>query len=331
MPLKGHARNMVSSYARYLGLAPQELTEQFLGEYHDYENREARRGSSSSFDIDPLIDPASPIDPRIDPGRTGKSPKGREDHSMWNKPIPPSELNDLRRSPYTPADPRRPSTRGGRGGSRPHGGPSNGSRPPSNSYTTPPSLPMRVFGVLSGSRAALVVVLIVVLVGLLVVWALVSNSCKKQQDEIIPVNTGAVVEVDVPDGTAPEDEGSGEGTADGDGQAQVDPDTLPFELAVDVAPGTAPWTEVTVDGESVLAETLAERKTWQVAESCVVTTAQPDNLSVTRNGAAVELTVDTATGLASVELEVKAAPQGEQGQQAQQNQQVEQDQEQQGQ
>jgi hypothetical protein len=190
---------------------------------------------------------------------------------------------------------------------------------------------MRLFGVLSGSRAALVIVLIVVLVVLLVAWVLVSNSCKQQQNDIIPVNTGVVVEVDTPDDTAPEGEGTGEGTGEdggeGGGEAPVDPDTLPFELAVEPAQGTAPWTEVTVDGESVLAEVLTERKTWQVTESCVVTTAQPDNLSVTRSGTAAALEVNTETGLASVTLEVKAAPQGEQGQQAQQNQQVQQGQE----
>jgi cytoskeletal protein RodZ len=48
MPLKGHARNMVSSYARFLGLDPNELTKQFLKEYHDFENHMARQNGAQA-------------------------------------------------------------------------------------------------------------------------------------------------------------------------------------------------------------------------------------------------------------------------------------------
>jgi cytoskeletal protein RodZ len=311
MPFKGHARNMVSSYARYLGLDSQEITEQFLSEYHDYENRQLRRGTSASFSAGAAaINPASMDygieEPPAVSSRGFKQVERQGNRSMWDRPIPSSDLNrgyDSRSASaqrLATAASRRRARSLGTGSSKEHRGVSG-----NTSYEPRPSLPMRIFGALAGSRIVLVIVLIVELAVLLGIWTVVSNSCRQQQDEIIPVNTGNVVDLDAPenpDGT------EGEGTEE---PAAPDPDSLPFELAVEPVAGTTPWTEVTVDGELVCAELLSERKAWQVTDDCVVTTAQPDNLSVGRNGIEVELTVDTSTGLASAQLEVKESQQGQ--------------------
>ncbi|MDR2671731.1 MAG: helix-turn-helix domain-containing protein [Coriobacteriales bacterium] len=47
MPHKGYTRNMVSSYARYLGLDSTRITEQFLREFHRYENSVGGRLASN--------------------------------------------------------------------------------------------------------------------------------------------------------------------------------------------------------------------------------------------------------------------------------------------
>jgi hypothetical protein len=172
-----------------------------------------------------------------------------------------------------------------------------------NSYTARVSLPMRIFGALFRSPAVLVIVLIVVLVALLVGWAVLANSCKAQQNEIIPVTTGSVVEEDSNGTPTDGDEGTG-GAANGELSDVPDPNAGPFELTVTPAEGQAPWTEVTVDGEEVCREGLSESKTWTVNESCSIMTAQPGNLTVTRNGEEVELEINTESGSASIELEV---------------------------
>jgi cytoskeletal protein RodZ len=86
MPLKGHARNMVSSYARFLGLDPKVLTEQFLSEYHDFENRESRRASAAN---NPLGPAAGHYEVVASTAQRPKSPAESQGvRSMWNKPIP---------------------------------------------------------------------------------------------------------------------------------------------------------------------------------------------------------------------------------------------------
>jgi transcriptional regulator with XRE-family HTH domain len=91
MPLKGHARNMVSAYARFLGLDSTDLTKQFLDEYHDFENRDARV-HSSAVDLPGInsgrFDSYTPSTSR---SRDTKGSQGVR--SMWDKPIPSSELN----------------------------------------------------------------------------------------------------------------------------------------------------------------------------------------------------------------------------------------------
>jgi hypothetical protein len=332
MPLKGHARNMVSSYARYLGLNPEEVTEQFLSEYHDFEARAARdardardaRNSSASFS------PGVPYQNRIEvqplsSQHTDKADDGQGVRSMWDRPIPNSELNrgyDSRSSSAqrvanaasrrTRTSTTRDDRLSGRAGS--------------GSYTARPSLPMRLFGSLFKSPVVLIVVLIVVLVALLATWAMVANSCRKQEKEVIPVNTvgsNAATGGQAADGQATPGDGGTGGSAGGSagtegdtGQAGADDSRFgPFELVVEPVSGTAPWTEVTVDGENVLAEILSERKTWQVTTSCTVTTGQPGNLTVSRNGEQVDFDVGADSGIGSVTLEVQAPPdgQGEQG------------------
>jgi cytoskeletal protein RodZ len=312
MPLKGHARNMVSSYARYLGLDPEDVTKQFLSEYHEFENRESRTSSapfSSSISANVSKADHAEVTPfpsqRGMPQRTGKYAEGQRAKSMWDKPIPKSELNRgydsrslsaqrLAKDASRRRSPSRGQTRSQAYDDRLVG------RSGSGSYTAHPSFPARVFGALFRSPVALVIVLIIVLVALLTVWAIVANSCRKQENQIIPVNTGSVVTEDTPPTdmsllpeTPPDDED--------------DSEYGPFELVVEPVEGTGPWTEVTVDGENVCAEILTERKSWEVTADCEIKTGQPDNLRVSRNGEEVTLTI-SAGGLGSAELEVQTKP-----------------------
>jgi transcriptional regulator with XRE-family HTH domain len=329
MPLKGHARNMVSSYARYLGLNPEEVTEQFLSEYHDFEARvarEAREARSSSAVFGLNVPQQSRIEPQPRSSQhADKADDGQGVRSMWDRPIPKSELNRGYDSRSSSAQ-RVAHAASRRTRSRTSHDDRLAGRSGSGSYTTRLSLPMRLFGSLFKSPVVLVIVLVIVLVALLATWAMVANSCRKQEKEVIPVNTvgsnaatgGQVTGGQTPpvNGTAGDGSNAGTGTGAAPGQTGgEDSRSGPFELAVEPVSGAAPWTEVTVDGANVLAEMLSERKTWQVTTSCTIKTGQPGNLRVTRNGEKADFDVGAENGVGTLTLEVQAPPdaQGAQG------------------
>jgi hypothetical protein len=305
MPLKGHARNMVSSYARYLGLDSEEITAQFLSEYHAFENSAARRDALpmgfAPFDFTETSS-ASADRYASSTQRSGLSSDDQGARSMWNKPIPKSELNrgyDSRSSSAqrvaNAASRRRPVPREGTStvASANHG---------TGGYGGRPGLRGRLSGTLFKNPAVLIIVLVIVLVLLLALWAMAANSCKKKENEVIPIVTTTT-------------EGEGGGTAVDpnvplvpDEGEQADPSIGPFELAIEPAAGTGPWTEVSVDGESVFANTLTEKKTWTVTDKCSLSTGQPGNLTVTRNGEKVEWEIDSGSGTGSLQLEIKKEP-----------------------
>jgi cytoskeletal protein RodZ len=320
MPLKGHARNMVSSYARYLGLDSEEMTKQFLSEYHDFENREARAGSSRPLNPRPMSQRPIETNP-LPVYRGGKPGETQGVRSMWDKPIPTSELNrgyDSRSSSAQrvadAASRRRTQTSDDRLSRRSSGGVGGiGASVGGNSVggmgggMPRQSLPMRILGPVLRSPVALTVVLIVIIVIALVIWVLVANNPEKTNEVVPPIN------VDVPnngDDTSGNTEGdnntAGEGTED-------DSKYGPFTLVLEPVAGTTPWTRVIVDGVNVYEDLLSEAKTWPVAESCEIATGQPDNLKVTRNGESVTLDISDG-GTGSVTLEVQTRPANPEGQ-----------------
>jgi transcriptional regulator with XRE-family HTH domain len=294
MPLKGHARNMVSAYARFLGLDSADLTKQFLDEYHDFENRDARQ-HSSTVDL-PGIN-SGRFDSYTPSTSRSKNPEGSQGvRSMWDKPIPSSDLNrgyDSRSSSSrrlaTTASRRTANTDGNLPKNRYSGGAAS------------KSLPARIFGSIFRSPIVLVIVLIIILALLLALWAVAANSCKKQ-DGIIPVNTGQTV---LPEGSSTDDTTQ---AAAADAAAAGDSRYGPFELVVEPVEGTSPWVMISVDGEEVFTEALTEKKTWPVTVDCSVVTAQPGNTKVYRNDVEVELTIDTDAGSGSAHLTVEQEP-----------------------
>jgi cytoskeletal protein RodZ len=299
MPLKGHARNMVSSYARYLGLDSEEVTKQFLREYHDFENRGSRRDSSSestgTLSTSQINAHPLPIQ------HVGNPTESQSARSMWDRPIPSSELSRGYDSRSSSAQ------RVANAASRRHASMHDdrlSRRSGNGSYPSRPSLPLRVFGFIFRSPVVVLVVLIVVLIAGFALWAVLANSCRAQENELIPMTkTGSLVTNDTPvDDTSTDDALTPSGSEQ---ETASNPNVGPFELVVAPVEGTAPWTEVTVDGESVCAETLSETKTWQVTTGCTVSTAQPGNLKVTRNGEEVTLEHNSETGAGSVELTVQ--------------------------
>ena len=315
MPFKGHSRNMVSSYARYLGLDPEDVTKQFLREYHEYENREARVSSSPYGLVGK--DPFSREEPKSF-SRNTDSEASQSTRSIWDRPIPNTELGrgyhsrpSLARRMTAPPPDRPPrieegpvSHRLGAGGFGTGGLGSGGLGV--GSHSARQSLPLRLFSSLFKSPIAVIVTLIVVLVLLLVLWALAANSCKQEETPITPINTTKVNDTPA-NGTdgEPGPNNNTETTPD-----QNSSEYGPFELVIEPVSGEAPWLEVSVDGEDVFYEILYGRQTWQVTDRCTIFTAQPYNTIVTRNGEAVTLNIDSNTGGGTVSLNVLVRPSG---------------------
>jgi hypothetical protein len=322
MPLKGHARNMVSSYARYLGLNSVELTEQFLHEYHEYENDQALANSAYRNKSNDRADDFFPSGSGTPSRRTVQSSRNtaaqtrsQGARSMWDKPIPNSQLGGGYDSRSRTAQRMaagsarrganggvgasvgggRSSGRGGQGSSR-GGGYSSGGGGILEFIRS-------LFGALTSSPIAAIATLIVILILLLVLWAVISNSCSARDEGMVEVTGGAVVN----ETTSSLSEITLPTTTD----TSLLPDTTygPFTLYLEPEPGSGPWTEVEVDGINVYNGGVTDSMEWEVNSSCKVSTAQPSNLHVYRGENEVELTQDEDnSAMYSASMEVVERP-----------------------
>ena len=335
MPLKGHSRNMVSAYSRYLGLDSAAVTELFLQNYRDFEHSEVNRHRGvQSIPIE-QHNPTGSMTPSA--ARRAREQginqsQGQGVRSIWDKPTPSSELHGGydSRSPKTERSAknaaRRRAVQGSSGSavraSDRLGGSSRGPDRLGSGSRTPIT---RVTG--SGTAAAMrqnqsagkslfetlrklmtttplpLVLLVILLVGLLVLWAVMANSCNRQTDDFIPVQTN------------------------GGGQADDSPNLLddilinpadltddqtavnygPFRLAVEPQPGTAPWVQITIDGTIVVSDPLYQSMTFDVLINCEIQTGQPDNLRVTRDGVVQQFEIGE-NGIGTLRLEILERP-----------------------
>jgi transcriptional regulator with XRE-family HTH domain len=390
MPLKGHARNMISSYARYLGLDAVELTEQFLREYHEFEASEARATSSARrTGITPNYhNPPEGEDSSQSASlrrQSSSTTRVQGTRSMWNRALPSTSDHQVFEKRQNSRASSRITTRSqGQGSGQGQGRSQSRDRAPSqglgpghsqsqgraqtrnqgqgrgrvqetgrasgrsrrsgsrerdawpsrtvsdNSYTpagrgygsaggyapAKGSLISRILGTLFKSPLTAIISLVVLLVLLLVLWALAANSCAKKTEDTVPPGEVAhtVDEAIDPD--------TGLEVPDLNDELLPDPRYGPFQLTIEAVAGTAPWTEVTVDGELVLAGLLDARMSWEVTDYCEISTGQPGNLRVTRNETAVELEIsDSGVGEKRLEVEERPAssattntPQGDEAQ-----------------
>ncbi|MDR2957117.1 MAG: helix-turn-helix domain-containing protein [Coriobacteriales bacterium] len=322
MPLKGHSRNMVSAYSRYLGLDSAAVTELFLKNYRDFENAEAaRRGVRQKIPIEQRSVPntvATPTPP-ANSKRTREQPidqgQGQGVRSIWDKPTPHTELRggiDPRggyelhggydsRSPKTQRSAKNAARR------RPFQGSRNNTASDTATAIRQNQPQKADIGQtvqrLMASTPLPLVLLVVILVGLLVIWAVVANACGRDNQAIIPIQSGGQSVFSDADNLID----SLLTNPGGIDNTPIGPDYGPFELVVEPAPGEAPWVSITVDGSTVFADVLTETKYYSVNINCRVETGQPSNTTVKRNSVIQELDI-TDQGIGSVEMEVIQKP-----------------------
>jgi hypothetical protein len=315
MPLKGYARNMVSTYARYLGLDPAAVTEMFLREYHVYETREQRRAV-------PILNQTPPQN-----GNVTRRSEGEPEQA----PAPVAGLRPSRRTVHLSqrntstktfwrGDQAAPSRQ--RGSSIGQTGRAQAELPQRNLIRAKPidnraysgkrpsaggivgAVGGRFSGIfrsLTSRPILLVVALVVVAVILLVLIATAAGSCSRRDADVVMPVVGAN---NAADGISEEELG-----ANMDAIAQQNAENArygPFELRVSVHDGDT-WLEITVDGQKVFADvaTPSFAEVYHVASEASIVTAAPGYVTVLRNESEVQLEIENGLGVAEMKVEQK--------------------------
>ncbi|WP_080803667.1 helix-turn-helix domain-containing protein [Arabiibacter massiliensis] len=295
MPPRGYARNMVNAYARLVGLNPTEMTRMYLDEAYAYQVGRARDGQSARFDAGASARGAS----------SSRPARPRERAAQRQEERPPRQ-NALGRTMYD--DRRDFSARSGAGEgrlydeSRTH--PSRHAALPNAQYTNfyaGPKAPNPV-----QSKLPFIIAGAVILVLLVIVLALVFGGKGGEATDDAP-------KVHVSGLTDPTQTEGGEGS---EGAAQ-EPVTPPKAVApakavleYEVASGQTAYIETYV-GESNELDFSQEvegpaKETFDVDTTLTLYTPNPDAVTLTVDGEAVELTDDDGDGLWSYTVDFPA-------------------------
>ncbi|MDR1088227.1 MAG: helix-turn-helix domain-containing protein [Coriobacteriales bacterium] len=320
MPHKGYARNMVSSYARYLGLDSTRLTEQFLREFRRWESTGKLGGGPASSHANSHTLAArrivNPDDSILEPERreSGRemitaAKRNKERSSVWGRDNARDNNRMFReqlRQAHDVKDTgqsrmvRRPSVRR-IDGSAPSA-PARQVR--TNDYKGKPPKKSLFSGLASQvtSKPVLMIIgLVLAFLAILILWAVLASTCSQNDTANAPVT-----------GVASSDEGLDEDQASNtveDIQAQVAEDSRygPFELMVEVAEG-ASWLRIEVDGLTPIGEvcTAPWSQTFTVSSACTIEAGAPGYVRVYKNG--IEVPLDNVDGLGLMTLEVEQRP-----------------------
>jgi hypothetical protein len=298
MPLKGYSRNMVSSYARYVGLDSTELTEQFLREYHEFERLQDRAQAAGSYTFgDTLSQGASASKQHASTKREtiSISQRNKANRSYWNTEDPDA----LNRSTSTEPHSRHAHRRSEKQRRIPQ------HSTVGNTHYSNHRSHQGFFSSLLAHPVMLIVLLVVVLLAILIGWAFLANSCAKANPDVLPI-TGASVSSgqDSAQATNPDMLTSPE-----DVQAKIEEEGKygPFELTVVLSEG-ASWLQITIDGNTEVADTCNGpwEQTFTVYTIAQVQAGAPGAVKVLRNG--LELAFDSSSGVGYLEQKVEEKP-----------------------
>lgn len=315
MPHKGYARNMVSSYARYLGLDSTHLTEQFLREFRRWETSAnygsagsnanslmttSRRFETGKSSLTKRENAETDRETITAAGRAGSrgSVWGRDDSQQVDRDFKEQlrqRKNDRgSQAPYVTA--RQLSPR------QVEEAPSRSVR--NKKYVGKPPRKSLFSGVAStlSSRPALIAIgLAVVFLVILILWAVLASTCARNDTAAETVRG-----VTASDNVQGED-AEGDTTTDTTDQVDADSQYGPFELVVEVVEGES-WLQIDVDSTTPVGEvcTAPWSGTYTVSSSCTIQAGAPSAVKVYRNG--VEVPLDTSTGTGYLELAVEQRP-----------------------
>lgn len=291
MPPRGYARNMVNAYARLVGLNPTEMTRMYLDEAYAYQVGRARTDQ-------PVRTPGA----GSQRASSARPARPRERAAQRQEERPPRQ-NALGRTMY---DDRRDY--GGRSGGegrlygedRTH--PSRHAALPNAQYTNfyaGPKAPNPV-----QSKLPFVIAGAVILVLLIVVLVLVFGGKGGDAGEDAP-------KVHVSGLTDPTQTEGGEG-AEGAAQEPVAPPKAvaptSAKVVYEVASGQSAYMDIYEDGEITSGGTVdgPSKEEVEVVGTWSLVTSNPDAVTVTVDGTALEATGDETTGVYSFDVDFAA-------------------------
>ena len=276
MPLKGYSRNMVSSYARYVGLNSTELTEQFLREYHEFEKLQARN-KSGKFD-NPVIERTNTTpQQRNQTGErevVGLSQRYKGERSYWASEDPKTLNRTVDRNKQASGNNKRSTRRAE---------PTRNNTVRNRSYSSHKG--RRGGSSITRRPILFIVVLVVILLVILLGWALIANRCTKATESYAATNlfgqSATGTGVTASDATS----NLGDAQSHANEQAQYGP----FELRVEVLDEA--WMAITIDGTKVVDGTFYPpfNEKYTVTQSATINVGRPNNIRVYRNGERVEI------------------------------------------
>ena len=266
MPPRGYTRNMVNAYARLVGLNPTEITRLYLDEAYAYQVGRARSDAQpTGFDM----------------GGSRRGTRGaaaaRQAASEERQP----RQNAFGRTMYSDArNDLGPRTERTYSEDRMH--PSRHAAVPGAQYTNfyaGPKAPSNM-----RSKLPFIIVGIVILVLLIVILVLAFGPKGAPEDDVenLPISG-------LTDNTQGE-EGQGASDAAQQAPAPVAPTSAVFEYSI--ANGDAAYIEIYENDEITVGEEFSgpKKETYDVTGTLRIVTSNPDAVTVTVDGAAVEMT-----------------------------------------
>ena len=314
MPHKGYARNMISSYARYLRLDSTKITEQFLREFRRWEAGGKRGGGGHISALNLATKRSASSDDPLALEQQGDeremitaAGRNRDRSSLWgkedNRVVDKTFRDQLRRVQDDKSTRKMALSRKG----TPQRGEVESVHQKTvrtNDYVGKPPRKSIFSGISSGisNRPILLIIgLVGAFLAILILWAALASTCSQNESPNAPVT-----------GVAASDDGLDEDQASNrveDIEARIADDNRygPFELVVEVVEYSS-WLQIDIDGSTPIGDVLNApwSGSYMVSSEARIQAGAPGNVKVTRNG--VEVPLEHVDGLGFLELKVEERP-----------------------
>jgi cytoskeletal protein RodZ len=292
MPPHGYALNMIVSYARFLGLDPNDILDAFNKDYATYEALNVRsddqyRSNTGSKSLQK--DSSSQRRGSVSSSRNKRTARSRatsyndQGHERVRRGESSYSSGDANRGVTTHSDnvrfPRTGSAVQGRGSY--------------NAYKEPPK---------SKKPLYVIIGIVVLLVIALVIWGITSSESKKESLTATTPITGTSQAGNGDATTTGGTSSNGTTTTQSGGIDVTTGAAQPFTVSFELAEGATSYIEVTVDGNKAYSGTAVGplTETYNATTSVHMTIGTPANVVVKKNGEVVTPTDQSGIGIIDI-------------------------------
>jgi cytoskeleton protein RodZ len=305
MPPRGYARNMISSYARLLGLDPSDITRRYLDELHDYQvgrvaggnrqgspdQREHRAGERGRR-------PSEPERRRREQEARRRNGRGEEAHRAGGR----SQFGGYDRNGRN-GRPRNGASRGANGPRRETAGRNRSDRSRQGQGAVVGGGLNR--GAASASsfvgdlrnRLPFMGVAIAVIVLIIILLVLVFGPKGTDSEEVANLPVTGVESATV--STTDLEDSSSDSASSGSSSSEAEPKS--FTFSYEVTDGTSVYIDCTVDGESRVSQQVTgpTKQEFTVSKNVTFTAGSNEGITVRVGDDEVKLKTDSSTGYAT--------------------------------